>query len=146
MNKIFIGSDHAGYDLKRQILELDFDGLEFEDLGTHSTDTVDYPVIAHKVASEVNKDRRHGRGLLVCGSGIGVCMVANRYPNIRAVLCRDENTAYLARAHNNANILCMAGRSQDLYGAICTIKMFYSAQFEAGRHVARLLQYNNVIK
>lgn len=144
-NKIFLGCDHAGYNLKQQILNLNFEGLEFEDVGTHSTDCVDYPVIAHQVASKVNQDRRNGRGLLICGSGIGMAMVANRYPNVRAVLCRDEDTAYMSRLHNNANVLCMAGRSMDTYGAICIIKMFYSVQFEAGRHVARLFQYNNMV-
>jgi len=106
--KIIIGSDHAGFKLKEKIKEFLKDH-NIEDLGTFSEAQIDYPLIGKKVADKVAKT--NSTGILICGSGIGMCMTANKIKGIRAALCYDEYTARLAREHNNANILCLGART-----------------------------------
>lgn len=105
---IIIGSDHAGYELKEEIKKfLDEQDLEYKDVGTDSTESTDYPDYAKKVAEAVQEGNR---GILICGTGIGMSITANKFKGIRAAVCHDEFTAKVSREHNNANILCMGGR------------------------------------
>ncbi|NCX95810.1 MAG: RpiB/LacA/LacB family sugar-phosphate isomerase, partial [Chitinophagia bacterium] len=108
--KVLIAADHAGYELKQYLVEkLTEQGYILVDFGTNAPDSVDYPDYAHKVAQAVLHEEA-GIAILVCGSGIGMSIVANRYKGIRAALCHSEELAYLARTHNHANILCLAAR------------------------------------
>ena len=133
-----IASDHAGYEAKelaKEILEsLDHMPLDF---GTHSPDSVDYPDYAVQVAQKVNTGE-HELGILICGSGQGMCMTANKYPNVRGALVYSTESAKLTRQHNNANILCLPGRelSKDQLHEI--IKEWLSTKFEGGRHERRV--------
>ncbi|MEA2038081.1 MAG: ribose 5-phosphate isomerase B [Nanoarchaeota archaeon] len=111
MSKIIIGSDHAGFklkeDIKKYLTELKY---EIEDLGTNSEESVDYPLIAQKVAKKVTETK--AIGILICGTGIGMSITANRFKGIRAAVCYDELTAKMAKEHNDANILCLGSRTQ----------------------------------
>ena len=133
-----IASDHAGYEAKelaKEILEsLDHMPLDF---GTHSPDSVDYPDYAVQVAQKVNTGE-HELGILICGSGQGMCMTANKFPNVRGALVYSTESAKLTRQHNNANILCLPGRelSKDQLHEI--IKEWLSTKFEGGRHERRV--------
>lgn len=136
--KIVIGSDHAGYELKQNLsMLLGKLGYEVEDCGTHSLDSVDYPDFAHKVATKVDNGTVE-RGVLVCGSGQGVCMTANKYKSVRAALAWNSEIAGLSREHNNANVLCLPARfvSEDLAHEIVT--KFINTDFEGGRHERRV--------
>jgi ribose 5-phosphate isomerase B len=109
--KIIIGSDHGGFELKEQVKEY-LNSEEIVDLGTHDKESCDYPEIAANVAEEVLKE--NSKGILVCGTGIGMCITANKFKGIRAALCYDEYTAKMAREHNDANIICLGGRTTDI--------------------------------
>lgn len=135
---IAIGSDHAGYDYKEEIKKaLVKAGWDVEDKGTYSTESTDYPDYAHPVATMV-EDGQAAAGILICGSGNGVCMTANKHHGIRAALCWTEELALLARQHNNANVLCVPARfvSQDM--AKKMVQVFLSTAFEGGRHEKRV--------
>lgn len=136
-NTLIVGSDHAGLDLKRELsgaaAEL---GYEVVDLGTHSSDSTDYPDFGHQVARAV--ERGEGIGLLVCGTGIGMSMTANRHPGVRAALCGDVYSASMSRHHNDANILCIGARVVGRGLAAEILKAFLSAKFEGGRHERRV--------
>jgi ribose 5-phosphate isomerase B len=140
MNKIIIGSDHAGFELKEKIKEyLDELNYEVEDLGTNSAKPVDYPVYGKKVAEKVTKT--NSTGILVCGSGIGICMSANKIKGIRAALCYDEYTAETARQHNNANIICLGARTLSAKNYKKIIKTFLTTKFsKEQRHHKRVKQ------
>ena len=135
---IVLGADHAGFALKQICLEhLRQLGLFSEDLGTDSAEvSCDYPWFAAKVAERVLA--RDGLGLLICGSGLGMSMVANRFSGIRAALCGNEFSARVSRQHNNANVLCLGARvtGQDL--ALSVLDTFLKTDFEGGRHQRRL--------
>ncbi len=136
--KIAIGNDHAGYELKLAMkVWLNEHGYEVKDFGTGSTDSVDYPDYAHMVAEAVEKGEFE-RGVLICGSGLGVSMTANKHQGIRAALCWIPEIAELARLHNNANILCMAGRFIEKEVAVQIMEKFFSTPFEGGRHQNRV--------
>ncbi len=136
--KLAIGGDHAGFDYKQQIFqELAQQGYEIEDFGTHQPDSVDYPDFAHPVASFVEANPE-SKGILVCGSGNGVAMVANKHAGIRAALCWNEELASLARKHNDANILCIPARFVSPQMASSMISTFLSQEFEGGRHANRV--------
>ena len=137
MEKIIIASDHGGYDLKEKIKEyLKELNYEFDDFGTDSTDSVDYTDYAQKVAKEIQKK---GRGILICGTGIGMSIAANRFSGVRATLCHDEETAKMAREHNNSNILCMGGRVLDTETAKKITKVWLETPFSGDeRHKRRL--------
>jgi ribose 5-phosphate isomerase B len=133
-----VGSDHAGFALKEFLKDkLRASGYTVKDFGAFSTDSVDYPDVAHPLAAAVNEGV-YARGLLVCGSGNGVCMVANKYPNIRAALCWNTEQARLTRMHNNANILCLPGRFIDFEEAYQAVTEFLTTNFEGGRHQVRV--------
>jgi ribose 5-phosphate isomerase B len=136
--KIAIGGDHAGFDYKQQIYkELTNAGDEAEDFGTYSEDSTDYPDFAHPVASYVESNPG-SKGILVCGSGNGVAMVANKHAGIRAALCWNEELARLARQHNDANILCIPSRFVSPQLANSMIRVFLSEPFKGGRHANRV--------
>jgi len=136
--KIGIASDHRGVQMKSQILsQIKEAGNEGVDFGPHSDDSVDYPDFAAEVASRVSKGELD-RGILVCGTGMGMCIAANKFNGVRAVTCNDDVTAEMGRRHNDANVLCL---SADLLGETILqriIDLFLSTEFEAGRHARRL--------
>jgi ribose 5-phosphate isomerase B len=133
-----IGCDHAGYPLKEFLKKrLIDDNYEIEDFGTNSEESVDYPDIIHPLANAVN-DGMIRRGIIICGSGNGASMVANKYPNIRAALCWSVKQAELARLHNNANIIALPGRFIEFDTAYEIIRTFLSISFEGGRHQRRV--------
>jgi len=138
MNKIAIGCDHAGFGLKEDILGL-LRGLNADvvDCGTKSTESVDYPDFGAKV-SELVSSGEVEKGILICGTGLGMSMVANKYPNVRAALCNDLFSAKMSRMHNDANILVLGGRviGKDLAAEI--VKVWMTTPFEGERHLKRL--------
>lgn len=137
-NKIIIASDHAGFNLKNKIVSyLKDDGYDVTDNGTYSTDAVDYPVIAKDTARKVaNGDFE--KGILVCGSGIGMSIAANKIKGIRAVVCSDTTSARFSRLHNNANILCFGERIVGEYLAKDICKIWLTTNFEEQRHLKRV--------
>jgi RpiB/LacA/LacB family sugar-phosphate isomerase len=135
--KIVIGSDHAGVDLKKEIVDyLKEDGYEIIDCGTYTYESVDYPDIAEKVAIEVLNNKIFG--VLICGTGIGISMAANKIPGIRAAVCSNIFNARLAREHNDANILAIGARVIGNGLALDILKNFLKTDFLAGRHLQRV--------
>jgi ribose 5-phosphate isomerase B len=135
---LLVASDHAGFELKEKLkARLDRLGVVYSDLGTHSTEPVDYPDFARRVAEAVSRGQAD-RGLLICGSGQGMAMTANRYRGVRAALPFDEETARLSRQHNDANVLALGGRvlDHDLAGRI--LEVWLTTPFAGGRHQARV--------
>ena len=132
--KLYIASDHAGFALKSKLCDR-FESLV--DLGTNSEESVDYPDFAHKLTNEVLKDAGN-LGILICGTGVGMSMAANRVKGIRAGLVTNNEIARLIRQHNNANVLVLPGRFMDEEEAIKSVKTFIETEFEAGRHQARI--------
>ncbi len=133
-----IGCDHAGFDLKEEILPyLREKGYNVKDLGTYSTDSVDYPDFVHPVADEVESGKA-GFGILICGSGNGVCIAANKHKGIRAALCWTPELAALSRQHNDANILCIPSRFISSAIAKEMLMAFLTTSFEGGRHQTRV--------
>ena len=136
--KIAIGGDHAGYELKEKIKKLlDERGHHVEDYGPYSDKAVDYPDFVHPVATAIEKNE-FDFGILICGSGNGVAMTANKHQGIRAAVCWNEMLAKLARSHNNANILFLAGRFIDYELAKEIVHIFLSTGFDGGRHASRI--------
>ena len=139
-----IASDHAGFELKKKVIEhLISRNFDVKDFGTYSSDSVDYPDYAHKVGSAVNGGK-YGRGIVICGSGNGVQMTVNKYPNVRCALCWNEEIASLARQHNDANILSLPARFIDETTAIKIVDFFISTPFEGGRHQRRVEKINQL--
>ncbi len=135
---IVIASDHAGVDLKARLIELIGEaGHEIQDLGPATTGSVDYPDYAHAVAEAV-ADGRADRGILICGTGIGMSLAANRHPRIRAALCHDALTAEMARLHNDANVLCVGARTTGDAVVEQIVRIFLTTAFEGGRHQRRV--------
>jgi len=134
---IIIGSDHAGFVMKEIIKEY-LIGLDYtvEDVGAFSEDSVDYPDFAKKVAKKVQNSDNYG--ILICGTGIGMSMTANRFKNVRCALCHDAYTAEFARKHNNANILAFGGRTTGVEIAKQMVYIFLNTSFEGGRHQRRV--------
>ena len=138
MKKIFISSDHAGYDLKEQIKKKFSNELKFQDLGTNSSEkSVNYPDYAHKLCKKVSKNSSN-MGILVCGSGMGMSMAANRHKKIRAAVCYSLKNTKLSRLHNNANVITLGSRLTNKNTAFKCIKVFINTKFEAGRHKKRV--------
>jgi ribose 5-phosphate isomerase B len=135
---ILIASDHAGFDLKELLAERARDiGHEVVDLGPPARESVDYPDYAHDLARRIAAGEAD-LGVLICGTGIGMCMAANRHPGVRAALCHDAFTAELARRHNDANVLCMGGRTTGPGLAIQMLDIFLATPFNGGRHARRV--------
>ena len=136
--KLSIGSDHAGFEYKEAIREmLSHDGHDVHDVGTYSSERVDYPDYAVKVAQSVAKNDAEF-GILICGSGIGVAITANKIAGVRAATCVSNDMAHLARAHNNANVVCIGERLISLFEAKEIVRTFLIAPFEHGRHEERV--------
>jgi ribose 5-phosphate isomerase B len=132
---LFIASDHAGF-VRKEELKAKFHEIEWKDLGTDGEVSVDYPDYADRVASKVSNTG--GKGVLICGSGQGMAIRANRHPKVRAALAWNAEIAKLARQHNDANILCMGARTMDLDTCVAMLKSFLETPFEGGRHDARV--------
>ncbi len=142
--KIAIGSDHAGYEEKEQLKPvLDELGIQYEDLGTFSREAVDYPDYARKVADEV-AGHRVEQGLLVCGSGTGMAMAANKVPGVRAAVAWNEDIARLAREHNDANVLALAGRVTPFPELAKIVRAWFTAKFDGGRHARRVEKISEI--
>lgn len=139
--KIVIASDHAGFELKEFIKERLKNQIKFIDLGTFSSESIDYPDFAHPLAEKISKNE-FNFGLLMCGSGNGVAMTANKHRNVRAALCWNEEITRLARLHNDANVLVFPARFIDYNIVIPMIELFISTPFEGGRHAKRVDKIN----
>jgi ribose 5-phosphate isomerase B len=136
--EIPIGSDHGGYAMKSFLIgKLTEAGYRFKDFGTHSEESVDYPDFIHPVAQAVN-DGRYPFAVILCGSGQGAAMTANKYPKVRAALCWDKEQTQLTRQHNNANILVLPGRFLLFEKATELVRVFLDTPFEGGRHQPRI--------
>jgi ribose 5-phosphate isomerase B len=138
--KIFIASDHAAFNEKNILVEYLKKKYEVIDLGPSSSASTNYPEWVKVLVENVKKEKT--LGILLCGSGIGVSMAANRYKDIRAALCRDEDDAKMSRLHNNANVLCLSGRKTPLDMIFKITDTFLSTSFEGGRHQIRVDQFN----
>ncbi len=137
-SKIFLSSDHGGFELKEKVKEfLIKNNLDYEDLGCSSLEPVDYPDYA-KLLSKKLKDKNSFKGILFCGTGIGISMAANRFPHIRAALCTSIEMATKCRKHNDANVLALGGRILEDKLALEIVKEFLYTEFEAGRHSLRV--------
>jgi ribose 5-phosphate isomerase B len=138
LKKIFISSDHAGFKLKELIkLDLDKKKINYFDLGPKNDQRVDYPDYAHKVAKKVKTNNKY-IGILVCGSGMGMSIVANRHKNIRAAQCFNLKSAKLSRLHNDANIITLGSRLLTKKNALNCVSAFLGTKFEGGRHAKRI--------
>jgi len=141
---VAIGSDHAGFECKeylKEVLKNGKLGFALADVGTYSPDSVDYPDFAHQVARKV-AEKEVEFGILICGSGNGVCMTANKHAGIRAALCWTDEIASLARKHNNANIICIPARFVSDEIAASMLNVFLNTEFEGGRHERRVEKIN----
>lgn len=136
IDKVFLASDHAGFELKNELKEA-IKGLGYEvvDLGTNDKNSVDYPDYAHLLASKLEPNCY---GVLVCGTGIGISIAANRHENVRCALCHDEFTARLAREHNDANVIAFGARVIGAGVAISAVEAFLKTEFVGGRHERRV--------
>ncbi len=138
ISRVIIGSDHAGFDFKQSAInQLKDQKIEVEDVGTHSKEPCDYPDPAMKVAEAVSEGKAD-RGVLICGSGIGMSIVANKFPGIRAALVHDAETAKLSRRHNDANVLILGERVLDPRRIPEILSAWLETEFEGGRHQRRL--------
>ena len=136
--KIFISSDHAGFNLKNEIIKkLNKKKCKITNLGPYTDNSVDYPIFAKKVAKKVSKNKSYF-GILVCGSGAGMAMAANKVKKIRAAMCYNEKNTKLSRLHNNANIITVGARLISKNLAIKLINVFLKTKFEGGRHLRRI--------
>ena len=144
--RIALASDHAGYAEKERLKAVLSDlGVEFDDLGTRSEDSVDYPDFARAVAEQV-ADGRVEQGLLVCGSGTGMAITANKVPGVRAAVAWSEETARLARQHNDANVLAIGARTTPPTDIPNIVRAWFLTEFEGGRHAARVNKISDVEK
>lgn len=138
--KLAIGCDHGGFELKEAVREyLEQHSIEYEDFGAYSTDSVDYAPIAAKAAHAV-ADGKADYGVLICSTGIGISIAANKVKGIRAALCTNEFCAEMTRRHNNANILCMGGKVTDKETGLKLLEIFLNTGFDGGRHQRRIDQ------
>jgi ribose 5-phosphate isomerase B len=136
--KIALASDHAGFEEKERLKPLLNElGIEFEDLGPGSEESVDYPDYARKVADEVSQGRV-AQGLLVCGSGTGMAIAANKVPGVRAAVAWSEEAARLARQHNDANVLAVGSRTKTVDDISTIVRAWFAAKFDGGRHTGRV--------
>ena len=136
--KIAIASDHGGFELKQKLIEYYAkQGVRLEDLGTHTEESCDYPLIARKMTDAILSGQADN-GILICGTGIGISIAANRVKGIRAALLYNEEVAHLAREHNNANIAVFGGRMQKFEDVVRYLDIFLNASFEGGRHLHRI--------
>ncbi|HEX8269259.1 MAG TPA: ribose 5-phosphate isomerase B [Flavobacterium sp.] len=136
--KISIGNDHAGPDYKKAIVQmLEANGHQVTNYGTDSVDSVDYPDFAHPVADDITLNKAD-LGIIICGSGNGIAMAANKHPQVRAAVCWTKEIAALARQHNDANIISIPARYTSVHQAVEMVETFLKTEFEAGRHATRV--------
>lgn len=141
---IALGADHAGYDSKEKLKDhFEKSNTVYKDFGTQSEDSCDYPLIAEKVARSVTSGEAE-KGVLICGSGIGMCIAANKVKGVRAAVCNDLNLAKLSRMHNDANIICIGARISDIDKIKSIVKVFLETPFEGGRHQKRVDQIKEI--
>lgn len=139
--KVYIASDHAGYEMKEAIKNHFSAEFEWEDLGTNSSESVDYPDFAHPLAAAVAQSPE-ARAVLLCGTGNGVAMTANKHADVRAALCWNTEIAALARQHNNANVVVLPARFIPAEDAFAIVETFFNTPFEGGRHARRVEKIN----
>ena len=138
MEKMIIGCDHGGFELKNEIIShLNKRGIEVTDVGTYSTDSCNYPDYARALCKRIQSGEFE-RGILVCGTGIGISIAANKHNGIRAACCSDTFSARMTRMHNDANVLCLGGRVVGAGLACDMVDLFIDTEFEGGRHSARV--------
>ena len=137
MKKILIASDHAGFKLKKQLIPLIEKKFKLNDLGPVNDNSIDYPDLALKLSKRISKSKNLF-GILICGSGMGMAMAANKVKNVRAALCYSTKNTKLSRLHNNANIITLGSRLTSKKKAIQLINLFLSTKFERGRHLRRI--------
>ena len=137
MKKIYIASDHAGFKLKNYLFKKFIKNHSINDLGPPNTNSVDYPILAKKLCNKVNS-HKGSFGILICGSGMGMAMTANKYKKIRAALCYNVKNTRLSRLHNNANIITLGERLISKNKAFNLVKIFLNTKFEGGRHLRRI--------
>ncbi len=143
MKKIAIACDHGGYELKLEIIKkLTEMGVEYVDFGTNSTESVDYPVYAEKVCEAITSGDTE-LGILVCGTGIGMSMAANKHRGIRAAVCADTFSARMTRMHNDANVLCLGGRVLGAGLACDMVELFVTSEYLGGRHDKRIAMFDD---
>ncbi len=141
---IAIGADHAGLELKEEIVKyLEENNIEYKDFGTFNTDSCDYPLIAEAVCKSIITGKS-SKGILICGTGIGICIAANKIKNIRAALCVNELSAERARSHNDANVICMGSKFVSIDEAKKMVNIFLNTNFEGGRHAKRVNQITEI--
>jgi len=138
---IVIGCDHAGFNLKEYLIKELASTVDFVDKGTHNDESVDYPDYAHAVSNSIELGE-YDFGILICGSANGVAIAANKHPNVRAAICWMDEISKLARAHNNANIICLPARYISKEEALKSVKSFLETDFESGRHLKRVDKIN----
>ena len=138
MKKIIIGSDHGGFELKRDVIaHLEKRGVEVIDVGTYSTESCNYPDYARALCKRIQSGEFE-RGILICGTGIGISIAANKHNGIRAACCSDTFSARMTRMHNDANVLCFGGRVVGAGLACDMVDLFIATEFEGGRHIDRV--------
>lgn len=141
---IAIGCDHGGFELKEHIKKhLDEKGVEYKDYGTYNEDSVDYPDYAGKVCRAI-QDNEAECGILICGTGIGISMAANKHKGIRAALCSDVYSAKMTKMHNNANVICLGGRVTGRELAFMIVDTWLETEFEGGRHSQRIEKLHKI--
>ena len=141
---IAIGSDHGGFELKEHVKKhLEERGIEYKDYGTYNEQSIDYPDCAAPVCEAVQSGAAE-RGILLCGTGIGISIAANKYKGIRAALCGDVYSALMSKQHNNANILCLGGRVTGRELAFMIVDTWLDAEFLGGRHAARVAKIHEI--
>ena len=146
MKKIAIACDHGGYELKLEIIKKLVElGCEYEDFGCDSTESVDYPIYAEKVCTALD-NKSCELGILVCGTGIGMSMAANKHKGIRAACCADTFSARMTRLHNDANVLCLGGRVVGAGLACDMVELFVTTEFMGGRHEKRISLFDETRK
>ena len=143
---IDLGSDHGGYKLKEEVKKyLDEIGLEYKDFGTYNEDRVDYPIYAEEVAKSIQR-KECDKGILICGTGFGVSITANKFKGIRCASCWNEDVAKLLKEHNNANIIALPGRFLTVSQAIVILRAWIASEFQGGRHTERLQMIETIEK
>lgn len=144
---IYLASDHAAFQLKEEIRKyLVENGHQAEDMGAYSAESANWAEYGAKAAAKVSNDPEHAKAIIVCGSGIGMSIVSNKFKNVRAALCRDSYEAEMSRKHNNSNVLNMGARVMDTQNALEIVNVWLNTPFEGGRHQKRLDYLHDVVE
>ena len=142
---IAIGCDHGGYALKKEVIAyLEKNGIEYEDFGTDSEASVDYPIYGKKVAEAVSTKKAE-KGILICGTGLGMMLCANKKEGVRAICTNDSYSVKFSRLHNNANVICFGGRTMGIEAVLYNLEIFLNTEFEGGRHQRRVELYDKIL-